>query len=132
MVESITQEDEWGCSIACVAFVTKNSYQDAKKFFTHPEYASTKGYYCGSIVHALKKLGLNYFFRKIKEENKNLIKKENSIVFIGRDKKYPEGHFLIKTKKGWMDPWINLPEEPRKSGFRKKLPGNPTWIIYEK
>lgn len=131
MVQSITQEDEMGCSIACVAFAINDSYENAKKLFTHLEHASTKGYYCGSIAHALKKAGLKYSFRKINDENKKLLSKENSIVFIKKDKNYPEGHFLIKTKKGWMDPWINLPKKPRKSGFRDKLPGNPTWIIYK-
>jgi len=31
-----------------------------------------------------------------------------------------------------MDPWRNIPTYPRKSGFRKELPGKPEWVIYQK
>jgi len=62
-----------------------------------------------------------------------LLNQNGAIVFVERSKKYPAGHYLIKTKKGWMNPWINFPNiSSAKSGFQKVLPGKAQWIIYQK
>ena len=64
---------------------------------------------------------------------KNLLNRNGTIVFIERSKKYPAGHYLVKTEKGWMNSWINFPNiSPTKSGFQKVLPGKAQWIIYQK
>ena len=55
-----------------------------------------------------------------------------TIVFIEKSKKYPAGHFLVKTaQSSWMNPWINFPliKHPV-SGFEKKLPGKPIYSIF--
>lgn len=132
MVEGIVQEDEMGCAIACVAFAINGSYKYAKELFTHPEYALKRGYYCRAITHVLGKQGLDYSFRKVTYQNKHLVGIEGAIVFIGKNEKYPNGHFLINTSEGWMDSWMNFPARPRDSGFRKVLPGNAEWVIYPK
>jgi len=132
-MKSITQEEPMGCGIACVAIVLNKSYQSTKKLFDNQKYASTRGYYCREIIKTLNKKREVYTFSKVNVKNKNLLKKEGIIVFIERSKKYPFGHYLTKTKKGWMNPWINFPNiAPAKSGFQKILPGKAQWIIYQK
>ena len=53
--------------------------------------------------------------------------------FIGmKSNAAPAGHYLLKTKKGWMNPWINYPQiKPAKAGFQQKIPGKIQWIIFE-
>lgn len=132
-MKSTTQEEPMGCGIACVAATLKKSYISTKKLFDNPEYASTRGYYCRELVKVLNKKSNNYDFAKASEKNKNLLYHNGTIVFVERSKKYPAGHYLIKTEKGWMNPWINFPNiSPAKSGFQNILPGKAQWIIYQK
>ena len=123
------------CSVSPTTFylALNKSYKSTKKLFDNPECALTRGYYCRELVKALNKKKKNSTFSKVNEENKSLLKNEGVIVFIKRSKKYPLGHYLIKTKRGWMNPWINFPNiSPAKSGFQKNLPGEAQWIIYKK
>ena len=130
-MESITQEEPMGCGIACVAVILNKSYQSKRELFDNPEYASTRGYYCREMIKVLNKNFDNYTFSKA-SKNKDLLKKEGVIVFIERSRKYPAGHYLVKTKKGWMNPWINYPNiAPARSGFQIVLPGKAQWIIYQ-
>ena len=132
-MKSVTQEEPMGCGIACVAVALGKSYQQTKSLFDNPEFASTRGYYCRELIKVLNKKFSNYNFSKANEKNKNLLMQDRVIVFIERSNKYPAGHYLIKTKKGWMNPWINFPNiSPAKSGFQKNLPGKAQWIIYQK
>ena len=128
--KSVTQEESMGCAVACVAFALGIFYKNSKRLFDKPENALTKGYYCRDIIRALSKKNLNYSFSKVSNQNSKLLNGDEAIVFIRRSKKYPAGHYLIKTNNGWMNPWINLPNIASKSGFQKKLPGEPQWIIY--
>jgi len=81
----------------------------------------------------LKKRHLDYKSSKVNDKTKKYLNKIGSIVFIKRSKKWPSGHYLLKTSKGWMNSWINYPKtNPTKSGFNKKLPGEAQWIIYKK
>ena len=131
MNKSITQEEPMGCGIACVALILNKSYKSAKNLFDNPEYSIKKGYFCRELVKVLNKNGVNYNFSKINEDNKYLLNKEGVIAFLEKSQKYPSGHYLVKTKKGWMNPWINLPNiNSAKSGFQKKLPGKVKWVIY--
>lgn len=132
-MKTITQEELMGCGIACVAVAIDKSYKSTKKLFDNPEYASTRGYYCRELLNVLNKKFNNYNFIRVNEKNKSLLKHDGVIVFIKRSKKYPAGHYLIKTEMGWMNPWINFPNiSPAKSGFQTKLPGEAQWIIYQK
>jgi len=130
-MKSVTQEDEMGCSVACVAVAVNDSYQNAKELFTHPENATTIGYGCQEIIHALRNSGLDYSFRKVEDKTRGLIKKIGAIVLISGPG-YPYKHYLINTESGWMDSWTNLPKLPAKSDFRKELPGEPEWVLYPK
>ena len=132
-MKPITQEEPMGCAIACVAFLLNTSYRVAKNMFKYPEHSFTRGFYCGEITNVLNKGGLNYTFYKFKKEHQKIINMSGVMVFTERNKNYPSGHFLVKTKNGWMNPWINFPHiVPSKSGFQKTLPGNIQWIIYPK
>ena len=130
----ITQEDDFGCAVACVASVIGSTYGEARRYFKYPEHVRDRGYYRAPIVNALKNAGRRYDFQRCDGtfESSLLLVAEGSIAFI-RGKNYPFGHYLLKTGEGyWMDSWINLPEIPRESGWRNHLSGEPTWIIYPK
>ena len=128
----IAQEESMGCGIACVASIIGKSYKDTKKFFDNPEFSASRGFYCRELIKVLNKRGLKYDFKKFKEDYKRKLKINGSVVFIKRSKEYPSGHYLVKTKKGWMNPWINFPNiSPAKAGFQKKLVGQPQWIIFQ-
>ena len=127
----ITQEDNFGCSIACVAFINGITYKTAKIKWFKSKNAKTLGYFCRDIVRAFTLANKQYTYKYIKRKLKF---KENSIVFIERSKRYPTGHYLAKAKEGWMDPWINFDvRKPNvkkaKAGFRKRLSGRPIYVI---
>ena len=125
-MRAVTQEDLMGCGIACVASVLGKSYKSAKKLFAGPGHALSRGYYCREIVEALEEGRKKYKSAKISDKNRQFLEKDGTIVFTGRSKKYPAGHYLAKSDKGWMNPWINFPSIfPVKSGFQKTLPGKP-------
>ena len=125
------QEHSMGCGVACVASLLGISYKKSLRLF-NKKYASTRGYYLKELALALSKKGLDYKYSKITDVTKKSLKIPGSIVFIRRSKKYPAGHYLLKTDKGWMNPWINYPKiNPAKSGFQKKLPGEPQWVLYK-
>ena len=129
----IVQEHPMGCAVACVASLLGTSYRGALALFNNKSYASTKGYYCKDIGKALKKKRLVYVWKKFSSGSRLLLNKKGVIVFISRSKKYPAGHYLLKTGRGWMNPWINFPQiAPAKAGFQKRLPGKPQWIMYPK
>ena len=130
-MKAVAQEHLMSCSVACVASLCKISYNKALTLFKNESFASTRGYSCKEICAALKRENKNYSLKKISPKTKNLLKKEGVIVFVSELKDCAEGHYLLKTKKGWMDSWINFPLiNPIKTGFRKKLPGKPKWIIF--
>lgn len=126
---SVTQEEPLGCGIACVAYICKTSYKTAKKkYFKNDNRAITSGYFCRDLVKALSKAGKSYQFARVKKKSTF---KNGAIVFIQRSKQYSMGHYLVKTNHGWMNPWINFPNiKPARSGFSKKLPGKPSYVVF--
>ncbi|MFH1325627.1 MAG: cysteine peptidase family C39 domain-containing protein [archaeon] len=126
-----TQEEESGCAVACIASLLGISYKKSKKL-VGKDYNVLVGMYAKGIVKVLKKVGLNYEYKKVTPKTKKYLNQIGSIIFIKRSKRFIRGHYLIKTEKGFMDPWINNPYmNPAKAGFEKKLPGIPQWIIYK-
>ena len=118
-----------GCAAACAASILGISYKKALNKFKK-NHASTRGYYCKEIIDVL---GKNYTYSKVNDKTRKFVNKMGSMVFIKHSKKYPAGHYLLKTKKGWMNPWANYPKiNPAKAGFNKKLPGEAQWVIYSK
>ena len=132
MRKSITQEDSFGCGVACVAWITNKSYKRAKKeYFKDANSASIFGYLCRDLVAALAKAKKQYSYKYVKGR---LRFRDGYIIFIKRSKRYPAGHYFVKTGKGWMDPWINFDYRNAEvnranSGFRKRLPGKPIYVI---
>jgi hypothetical protein len=126
---SITQEFEYGCGIACFAFVAKMSYLEAAQWLGKPQ-ASSERFWCRDIVTALNRYGLNYRHVYLKR-GRHITMKDETIVLLARSKTYPVGHYLVRHDDLWMDPWINLPKNKdisrAISGYRRSLPGRPIY-----
>ena len=126
----VKQEDELGCGVSCVAFILSISYENALDLFINGiRKAKSQGFLCKDLVTVLKKAGLSYEFKYIKIKIRKKIYKENTIVYLRKSKKYPLGHYLVRSDNRWMDPWINFPSEDIKAGFRKRLPEKPIYSI---
>lgn len=118
-----------GCGIACVACVTRNTYKKALEATEHgKKYAETVGFSPKTLHELLSILDKTYSRRYLKRKLRKY--PTGSIVYLKRSKRFPFGHYVAKTEDGWMDPWINLPQYPRRAGFRKKLPQKATYLIY--
>lgn len=132
MRESITQEFDYGCGIACFAFALEMTYQQAAKHLGELQANSTR-FWVKDFTAALNDSGKHYIAKYMKPPMMRKIYKEGTIVLIRRSKQYPAGHYLIRHKDHWMDPWINLPLDNNithaRSGFRKRLPGKPMYAL---
>ncbi|OGM96818.1 MAG: hypothetical protein A2816_00360 [Candidatus Yanofskybacteria bacterium RIFCSPHIGHO2_01_FULL_39_44] len=128
----VKQKDMSGCAVACVAFVLGVSYSKALKLFKNGQkYSKFRGFYCREVVQALIKGKVEYAYKHVSNKTKRLVNLDKSIVFIKRSSKYPQGHYLCRTRNKWMDSWINFPDiSSVKAGFRTKLPGKPTYVIF--
>lgn len=133
MKESITQEFDYGCGIACYAFALGITYKQAVSALGKEQANSTR-FWVKDLTAALNKSGKNYESKHFKPYLHKRLCREGTIVLIRRSKTYPAGHYLIRYKKHWMDPWINLPDDRNiknaQSGFRKRLPGSPMYAIF--
>lgn len=133
MRESITQEFDYGCGIACFAFALGMTYQQAASYLGELQANSTR-FWIKDFTTSLNNSGKHYIAKYMKPPMTRKIYKEGIIVLIRRSKQYPTGHYLIRHKNHWMDPWINLPFDNcidnAKSGFRKRLPGKPMYALY--
>jgi len=132
MRESITQEFDYGCGVACFAFALHMTYKQAANHLGELQ-ANSKRFWVKDFTDALNQTGKNYISKHIKPPMQRRIYNEGTIVLIRRSKLYPSGHYLIRHKSQWMDPWINLPSDKdilhAKSGFRKRLPGKPMYAL---
>lgn len=126
----ITQEAPMGCAIACAASLVGLSYKKMRLLFSNGETRDySTGFYNRDIVQALDKAKLTVKTYSIRQWGNKKIP-PGTIVFIGPSPKYLAGHYLLKTKQGWMNPWINSPNiNPAKGGFQKKIPGKIRWLI---
>lgn len=132
MRESITQELNYGCGIACYAFVLGISYKEAERRLGK-EQAVSERFWVKDLTRALNETGLNYERKYVKPHVVPRIYEEGVVVLVGRSEEYPVGHYLVRRNTMWMDPWINLPNnrniQEAKSGFRNTLPGIPKYAI---
>lgn len=132
----IKQEHEFGCGIACVAFLVNKTYREVMHLID-PTFSkvSSVGYYCKELVQTLNELGYCYIYKYVKKHIKNKIYVDGTIVFIRRSPRYPAGHYIIRYDGRWMDPWINFVTdkhiENARSGFRKRLPGKPIYALLQ-
>jgi hypothetical protein len=130
-MNAIVQEDDYGCGLACIASVLDISYRSARALFLDgTNRAKNEGFYCPEIVEVLKSRGLEYANRYIRKTENAQVLATGTIVFLKRGKLYPAGHFLVKSKSGWLDPWINFPSYPQASGVRDILPDRAIYMIY--
>ncbi len=128
-MKAVKQEHISGCAVACVAATLGVSYKTAiRSFEKSEERAKDRGFYCKEIVQVLRDSGLEYSFQYVKSDKKYDYP-VGTIVFLKKSLKYPGGHYIYKTEEGWMDPWINFPRLNARAGFRKRLPGKPTYAI---
>ena len=126
----VVQKHLMGCGLACVACVTNTSY-DAVLELSDQDHASSKGYMCRDLIKILAQLGQDYEYKKVNAKTRKHFDTIGSIVFIARSEEYPAGHYLVRTEKGWMNPWKNYPcISPAKAGWNEKLPGEAKWVLF--
>lgn len=129
----VTQLDTFGCGAACVAFLLDQSYLSVVTLLGR-ENARTKGYGCQKLCNALSTRTRKYRYKKFKPEFNELLYQDGVIIFIKRSRSYPDGHYLCRRDGLLMDPWLNLRSSKNLaeaySGFRRRLPGEPGFIIY--
>lgn len=132
MRQSVTQEFDYGCGIACFAFALGISYKQATVLLGEAQARSNR-FWVKDLVQALNGNGLRYERYYVKEHIKSRLDEEGTIVLIRRSKIYPAGHYLVRHQGLWMDPWINLTKDRNiqnaKSGFRKRLPGEAMYAL---
>jgi hypothetical protein len=111
--------------------VARTTYRKAHSLFERPEAHETKGYWCRDLVAALAECGISYKHRYFRPRHRKFLKIPDVIVFTKRSRKYPAGHYLVRTKSGlWMNPWANFPEaKPRIAELQKRLPGTVSYIL---
>jgi len=131
MKQSITQEHDYGCGVACFAFACELTYQDAAHFLGK-EQANSNRFTVKHFVEELNRYGKNYRSKHVKPGEK-VSYKEGMIVLLRRSKRYLTGHYLIRHNDKWMDPWINISQSKdikcAHSGYRTRLPRKAMYII---
>ena len=130
---SVSQEHPMGCAVACIAERCGISYSKALALLPSADLAWTRGIYCEELVSALGLGGFIYCSEEYDERLHNhLLKREGTIVFVKECERYRYGHFVVCTKNGWMNPWINCPQMiPVVSGYESNLPGEVQYIVFE-
>jgi hypothetical protein len=131
MKQSITQKLDYGCGVACFAFVCNMTFEEATTYLGK-EYSVKYGWRPSDLVKALNNYGHNYKNKYVRKKHINICT-DGTIVLIERSPKYPVGHYLVLHGGIWMDPWINMPEcnelAYAKSGFRERLPGKAMYAL---
>lgn len=134
MNQTVTQQDEMGCGAACVAFVIGTSYKKAASLLGRDK-AQTTGFQLKELRLTLAEYGHSYRQKHVNLAPKTAIYRDGSIVFITRSKRYPYGHYLVRHRGSWMDPWINLAENKNvqhaTSGYRRRLPDKAQWVLFQ-
>ncbi len=122
-----------GCGVACVASRCGVSYSKALEWFEHPEHAWTRGYYCEEIVATLARAGFEYTFAAFNSrEHHLLLNREGTLVFQAPSDEYPHGHYFLRARGGWMNPWSNYPNMiPINSGFQPTIKGIVSFVVYQ-
>ncbi|MCX7564492.1 hypothetical protein OS176_13270 [Xanthomonadaceae bacterium XH05] len=128
--ELVEQKEEWGCGVACVASFLGTTYDDARELLRKQKggktvQAAPKGLELHHIALALQERG----YRVVADWREPSQFREGTIVCISGDKPYDGHHYIIKTRKGWMDPWHNIGTKPRKADFRKSYPKGTEFLV---
>jgi hypothetical protein len=132
VIKSVVQNHPMGCGVACVAAVLGLEYRKALHLFRRLDGAWTTGYFCPELVAALAKGGRCYSWKSVRNSRLDVLKRAGTIVFVQKSSKYPQGHYLVRTSRGWMNPWANFPEiSPARSAVVKRLPGRASHVIFQ-
>jgi len=131
MKQSVTQELDYGCGVACFAYVCDMTFEQAV-YFLGKEYSVKHGWRPSDLVAALNRYGLGYRNNYVrKKQDVDFL--NGTIVFIEKSAVYPVGHYLVFDNGRWMDPWINMPDNNElndaESGFRVALPGKAMYAL---
>ena len=131
MKQSITQELDYGCGVACFAFVCAMTFEQAVACLGK-EYSVKHGWRPSDLVAALNRYGYVYKNNYVRKKPIDIFP-DSTIVLLERSPDYPVGHYLVLHEGYWMDPWINLCEansiKTARSGFRKELPGKAMYAL---
>ena len=131
MKQSITQELDYGCGVACFAYICDMSFQQALGFLGK-SYSVSHGWRPSDLKKELDRYGLSYESRYVRERC-DMDFPTQTIVLIERSPAYPVGHYLALSENGWMDPWINMGDSNQlllaQSGFRSELPGKAMYAL---
>lgn len=112
------QKDGYGCGLACLANLLDLPYDKIKEGWEKDFYKLTTYTYVKDIKKFLNDRGLKYESKFFNQNKKYKYNKEEgdkysqilgSITLIAKNEKYPTGHYLLRVKNGWVDPWFNLP-----------------------
>ena len=135
----IYQHDINGCGIAVLANLLESDYSTIKSDFENFFYPINRGIKVFDVVKYLETKSFHYETKFINpkklsdEEGLNIAKTINSITLIRKSNKYPIGHYLLRTKEGWIDPWFNLPSiDNVHAGIREDLPNPAMYVILPK
>lgn len=119
----VKQRSEWACGVACVASALGIPYDQATE--------RLEAYKCERIDALPYGLELEPIIQVMQDAGIVLTVETGSrrwplgtIVFLSETRgRYKDGgHYLLRSPDGWMDPWVNYPEEPRQSAYRERLP----------
>ena len=128
--DPVVQTEEWGCGVACVASFLGTSYNEARELLRKQKNGRTvnakpKGLELHHIALALQDRG----YRVVADwkEPKKFV--QGTIVCISGKKPYGEHHYMLKTRKGWMDPWHNMDSKPRRADFREDFPEGTMFLV---
>lgn len=119
----VPQEDTWGCGVACVASLLGLSYGQARRRLVRRKGreidASPRGLPYKVIEFVLDGAGVRTSRRRGQRKWPT-----GTIVFLSKQRgRYRNcGHYLLKVPRGWMNPWINDPQEPPLGAIRARLP----------
>ena len=128
--ELVTQTEEWGCGVACVASFLGVSYEEAKALLREQKDGKTvnaKPY--GLELHHIALALQEHGHRFIADWREPARYREGTIVLVRGPAPYDGEHYMLKTRKGWMDPWHNMGTTPRKAGFRDTLPEDTEFLV---
>jgi len=126
----VVQSEEWGCGVACVASFLGVPYGEARDLLRTKKDGKTvnahpKGLDLHHIALALKERGY-----RVRADWKEAGKyPQGTIVCISGKKPYDGDHYMLKTQKGWMDPWHNMGSKPRKANFRHDYPEGTEFLV---
>jgi len=119
----VTQQDEWGCGVACVASRLGLSYVEARRRLVH-----VKGIEIDGAPHGLRfavvRAVLNEGKRPVMWSLRSEVWPSGTVVFLSRQwgRYCDSGHYMLRVSAGWMDPWKNFPSSSRRGGIRRHLP----------